>query len=70
MDEERPEETPPLPDSSRAKRPPPTIDLEPSEVSSEPEAASADAKPEQSSARPRAGSMLTSAVSGAIRPCW
>jgi hypothetical protein len=66
MDEERPEETPPLPDSGRAKRPPPTIDLEPSEVSSEPEAASAEAKPAQSSARPWAGSMLTSAVAGAV----
>jgi hypothetical protein len=35
MDEDRPEDTPLSPDSGRAKRAPPTIDLEASEVSSE-----------------------------------
>ncbi len=35
MDEDRPEDTSPSPDSGRAKRAPPTIDLEPSEVSGE-----------------------------------
>ena len=35
MDEDRPEDTSPSPDSGRAKRPPPTIDLEASEVSGE-----------------------------------
>ena len=35
MDEDRPEDTPLSPDSGRAKRAPPTIDLEASEISSE-----------------------------------
>ncbi len=35
MDEDRSEDTPTSPDSARAKRAPPTIDLEPSQVSGE-----------------------------------
>jgi hypothetical protein len=41
MDEDRPEDTPLSPDSGRAKRAPPTIDLEASEISSETKGADA-----------------------------
>ena len=76
MDEDRSEDTPTSPDSARAKRPPPTIDLEPSQVSGEKgasedksEGTSADAPPEGSSPRPSAApisTMATSAVTGAV----
>ena len=79
MDEDRPEDTSPPPDSGRAKRAPPTIDLEASEVSGETQGAgaetNADAQPEQSSERSSARSfpwpsaisaMLTAAVTSAV----
>jgi hypothetical protein len=70
MDEDRPEDTLP-PDSGRARRAPPTIDLEASEVSGGTQSASAGAgaEPKQSFQGPRAGvlsAMVTSAVTGAV----
>jgi hypothetical protein len=55
MADDTPEDATPPPDSGRAKRPPPTIDLEASEVTSETQGAGegagegAEAPPEQSS---------------------
>jgi hypothetical protein len=46
MVDDRPEDIGPSPDLGRAKRPPPTIDLEASEVSSEPRKAGDDTQPE------------------------
>src|SRR5487761_1574452 len=79
MDEDRPEDTSPPPDSGRAKRAPPTIDLQASEVSGETRGAgaetNADAQPEQSSEQSSARSfpwpsaisaMLTAAVTSAV----
>jgi hypothetical protein len=76
MDEDRPEDTPLSPDSGRAKRAPPTIDLEASEVSGEKgaskgasEGPSAGAPPNESSPRPSPATistMATSAVTGAV----
>jgi hypothetical protein len=76
MDEDRPEDTPLSPDSGRAKRAPPTIDLEASEVSGEKGAsegtsagASAAPQPERSSPSPSAAvisAIVTSAVTGAV----
>ena len=78
MAEDRPEEIDPSPDTVRAKRAPPTIDLEATEISGEtriPDAdASAAADPEASAGaelgpsvqrRPMMSSVVTSAVSGA-----
>jgi hypothetical protein len=48
MDEDRPEDTSPSPDSGRPKRPPPTIDLDASEISGETQGASAGARPRRS----------------------
>src|ERR1700744_1433921 len=69
MDEDRPEDTPLSPDSGRAKRAPPTIDLEASEVSGgkstnedTPADAGAAPQPKRSSA---AAAMAISAVTGA-----
>jgi hypothetical protein len=73
MDEDRPEDTPLSPDSGRAKRAPPTIDLEASEISSETKgtgtASDADAPPRPS--RPwlsgdAIAATATSAVTGAV----
>lgn len=73
MDEDRPEDAPLSPDSGRAKRAPPTIDLEPSQVSGETQEAStatgADAPPRPS--RPwlsadAIAATATSAVTGAV----
>ena len=69
MDEDRPEDTPLSPDSGRAKRAPPTIDLEASEISSETKgtgtAPDADAPPRPS--RPWLSvATATSAVTGAV----
>jgi hypothetical protein len=52
MVDETPEDTTPSPDSGRAKRPPPTIDLEASEVSSETRNAAEDAPPDPVSHEP------------------
>jgi len=48
----KPEDTTPSPDSGRARRPPPTIDLEASQVSSETRNAAEDAPPEPVSDEP------------------
>ena len=75
MDEDRPEDTSPPPDSGRARRAPPTIDLEASEVSGETQEAgaeaSAGAQPRPSSTRsfpwPSAiSATLTAAVTSAV----
>jgi hypothetical protein len=77
MDEDRPEDTPPSPDPGRPKRPPPTIDLEPSEVSGQTQSAGAGGEPRRSFrwlfswpfAGPSTAAMsatLTAAVSGAV----
>ena len=52
MVDDRPEDIGPSPDLGRAKRPPPTIDLEASEVSSEPRNAGDDTQPEHVSQKP------------------
>jgi hypothetical protein len=52
MVDDKAEDTTPSPDSGRAKRPPPTIDLEASEVSSETRNAAEDAPPEPISPEP------------------
>jgi len=52
MVDDRPDDIGPSPDLGRAKRPPPTIDLEASEVSSEPPKAGDDTRPEHVSQEP------------------
>ena len=52
MVDDRPDDIGPSPDVGRAKRPPPTIDLEASEVSSEPRNAGDDTQPEHVSQEP------------------
>ncbi len=52
MVDDRPDDIGPSPDLGRAKRPPPTIELEASEVSSEPRNAGGDTRPEHSSQQP------------------
>ncbi len=52
MVDDNPEDTTPSPDSGRARRPPPTIDLEASQVSSETRNAAEDAPPEPVSDEP------------------
>ena len=73
--DDRPEDTGPAPDSGRAKRAPPTIDLEASEVSGETRNASGEAQPEPTSepaARERAAgsapvsSWVIAMISGAV----
>lgn len=52
MADDSPEPTGPLPEPGRAKRPPPTIDLEPSEVTSETRTAAGDASPKAAAPEP------------------
>src|SRR5258707_10817917 len=69
MVEEKPEDTEPSPDSGRAKRAPPTIDLEATEVSGETRNAAADAQPEGDSEMAAATAIapwVIAAVSGAV----
>jgi hypothetical protein len=69
MVDDRPEDTEPPPDSGRAKRAPPTIDLEATEVSGETGNAAGDAQPEGSSEMPAATAIsawVVAAVSGAV----
>jgi len=73
MADDTPEDITPPPESGRAKRPPPTIDLEASEVTSETqgagEAAGAEPQPEPSSpqrSRSAFSSALIAAVTGAL----
>jgi hypothetical protein len=68
MVEDSPEDTMPSPDSGRAKRAPPTIDLEASEVSGETQNAAVDAKPRRSFQwlwRAAISSTIVAAVAGA-----
>ncbi len=70
MVDDRPEDTGPSPDTGRAKREPPTIDLEATEVSGETTNAAPDAgaEPEPSSPRPapaRSSAAVIGALSGA-----
>src|SRR5260370_13148045 len=68
MVDDRPEDTTPSPDPGRAKRAPPTIDLEATEVSGETRNADADAQPERISEAPSAAisPWVIAAVSGAV----
>src|SRR5258708_26160239 len=68
MVDDNPEDTAPSPDSGRAKRAPPTIDLEASEVSSETRNAGGDAQPERISREPSAAisPWVIAPVSGAV----
>src|SRR5258705_2316177 len=76
MVDDRPEETGSLPDSERPKREPPTIDLEATEVSTEPQAAAAataaEPQPESVSEAPAApapqpvSSWIVAPLSGAV----
>src|SRR6266550_7772011 len=69
MIDDRPEDTGPAPDSGRAKRAPPTIDLEATEISGETRNAAADAQPEGISQMPAATAIsawVIAAVSGAV----
>jgi hypothetical protein len=67
MVDDRPEDTP-SPDPGRARREPPTIDLEASEVSGETRNTTADAQPERSPERPRTpiSPWVIAPVSGAV----
>ena len=64
MVDDRPEETPPLPDSGRPRRAPPTIDLEASEVSG-PSHMDSEAKPEP---EPQPVSEQSAAAATAVSP--
>jgi hypothetical protein len=69
MVDDRPEDTEPSPDSGRAKRAPPTIDLEATEVSGETRNAAEDVQPEGRSEMPAATAIsawVIAAVSGAV----
>jgi hypothetical protein len=69
MVDDRPEDNEPSPDSGRAKRPPPTIDLEATEISGESRNPAADAQPEGGSEMPAATAIsawVIAAVSGAV----
>jgi hypothetical protein len=69
MVDDRPEDTEPPPDSGRAKRAPPTIDLEATEVSGETRNAAGDAQPEGSSEMAAATAIsawVVAAISGAV----
>jgi hypothetical protein len=66
MVDDRPEDTPPLPDSGRPRRPPPTIDLEATEISG-PANMDSEAKPEPVS-EPAATSEPTEAAATAVSP--
>ena len=69
MVDDRPEDMEPSPDSGRAKRAPPTIDLEATEVSGETRKAAGDAQPERISEVTAAAAIspwVIAAVSGAV----
>ncbi|HEY2212706.1 MAG TPA: hypothetical protein VGH62_14005 [Bradyrhizobium sp.] len=68
MAEDRPDDSEPSPDSGRAKRAPPTIDLEATEISGETQNAGAGAEPKRSlrwPSRAAISSAVVAAVSGA-----
>src|SRR5207237_9559729 len=69
MVDDSPEHTDQSPDAGRAKRPPPTIELEATEVSAETPHVGADAEPERKSHEPTAAaisSWVIAVVSGAV----
>jgi hypothetical protein len=69
MVDDRPEDTEPSPDSARAKRAPPTIDLEATEISGDTRNAAGDAQPERIPEEPAAAVIspwVIAAVSGAV----
>src|SRR5260370_40305918 len=69
MVDDRPEDTEPSPDSGRAKRAPPTIDLEATEISGETRNAAEDAQPEgrsETAAATAISAWVIAAVSGAV----
>jgi hypothetical protein len=73
MVDDNPEDTTPSPDSGRARRAPPTIDLEASEVSGETRSAGEDAQPEAAQPEPTSrepapaiSPWVIAAVSGAV----
>jgi hypothetical protein len=69
MVDDRPEDTEPSPDSGRAKRAPPTIDLEAAEISGETRNAAEDAQPEgrsEMAAATAISAWVIAAVSGAV----
>lgn len=67
MVEDRPEDTEPTVDSGRAKRAPPTIDLEATEISGETQSAAADAPPPGPSVPPPpSGGKISAAIIAAL----
>jgi hypothetical protein len=69
MVDDRPEDTEPSPDSGRAKRAPPTIDLEATEISGETRNAAEDVQPEgrsEMAAATAISAWVIAAVSGAV----
>jgi hypothetical protein len=69
MVDDKPEDSEPSPDSSRARRAPPTIDLEASEVSGETRATAEDAEPDHSPDAPATAPIspwVIAATSGAV----
>ncbi len=68
MVDDNPEDTTPSPDSGRAKRAPPTIDLEASEVSSETRNAAEDAPPEPISHEPSSDEPISNEPAARISP--
>jgi hypothetical protein len=69
MADDSPEDLTPSPDSGRAKRAPPTIDLEASEVTGETRNAGADAQPEPPPREPSGGAIsagIIAAMTGAV----
>jgi hypothetical protein len=62
MAEDRPEDSEPSPDSGRAKRAPPTIDLEATEISGETQNAGAGAEPKRSLSWPSRAAVFSAVV--------
>jgi hypothetical protein len=69
MAEDSPQTIDPPPDSGRARRPPPTIDLEATEVSAEPQDTGDDAGPRRSSRRLSMAAISTAAVAAVTGAC-
>src|SRR6266478_5763744 len=68
MADDKPEDTTPSPDSGRARRPPPTIDLEASQVSSQTRNAAEDAPPEPVSDEPFSHEPISDEPAAPISP--
>jgi hypothetical protein len=69
MAEDSPQTVDPPPDSGRARRPPPTIDLEATEVSAEPQDTGDDAGPRRSSRRLSMAAISTAAIAAVTGAC-